>query len=432
MKTKRIVLLLLPFSFILSSAGDATFVVNGGNGSSYGAPKAVAPSESRQLLFEDRVAYQRAIEEVYWRHRIWPKGRPDPKPALDAVMSQATIEQKVQDYLRDSEFLEAEWQQPLTPEQLQAEMDRMAQHTKAPEVLRELFAALGNDPFVIAECLARPVPVERLQFAAVEERKALLESWSVRAQERMPDVVAAANANYTLPAIPDQPSECIDDTWTATSTTNAPSIRSEHTAVWTGTEMIVWGGIDSSGNKNTGGRYSPSTDSWTATSTTNAPTVRSEHSAAWAGSEMIVWGGFDGLNRLNTGGRYNPGTDSWTASSTTNAPTARNKHTAVWTGSEMIVWGGNVAFSDEVNTVGRYNPGTDSWTATSNTNAPTARSEHSAVWTDSEMIVWGDLITTFSTLAGHTTPVPILGGPPARPTHLPPDPSTRQSGLAVK
>jgi N-acetylneuraminic acid mutarotase len=147
---------------------------------------------------------------------------------------------------------------------------------------------------------------------------------------------------------------------------------------------------------------------------------------------MIVWGGFDGLNRLNTGGRYNPGTDSWTASSTTNAPTARNKHTAVWTGSEMIVWGGNVAFSDEVNTVGRYNPGTDSWTATSNTNAPTARSEHSAVWTDSEMIVWGDLITTFSTLAGHTTPVPILGGPPARPTHLPPDPSTRQSGLAVK
>ena len=36
-------------------------------------------------------------------------------------------------------------------------MDRMAQHTNQPEVLREVFAALGNDPFVIAECLARPV-----------------------------------------------------------------------------------------------------------------------------------------------------------------------------------------------------------------------------------------------------------------------------------
>ncbi len=38
----------------------------------------------------------------------------------------------------------------------------MASHTKQPEVLRELFEALGNDPFVIAECLARPVLTERL------------------------------------------------------------------------------------------------------------------------------------------------------------------------------------------------------------------------------------------------------------------------------
>src|SRR5262249_37752706 len=35
---------------------------------------------NRSLSYEDRVAYQRAIEEVYWRHRIWPKERPDPKP----------------------------------------------------------------------------------------------------------------------------------------------------------------------------------------------------------------------------------------------------------------------------------------------------------------------------------------------------------------
>src|SRR6476619_3987493 len=118
------------------------------------------------LTFAERVAYQRAIEEVYLRHRIWPKERPDPKPSLDAVMPPATIEQKVQDYLRNSELLEEEWQKPISPEQLQAEMERMAQHSKQPEVLRELFAALGNDPFVIAECLARPVLSERLQFAA--------------------------------------------------------------------------------------------------------------------------------------------------------------------------------------------------------------------------------------------------------------------------
>ena len=43
---------------------------------------------------------------------------------------------------------------------------------------------------------------------------------------------------------------------------------------------------------NTGGRYNPGTDSWTATSTTNAPTARHCHTAVWTGSEMIVWGGY--------------------------------------------------------------------------------------------------------------------------------------------
>src|SRR6266404_5542859 len=116
----------------------------------------------RTLTFAERVSYQRAIEEVYWRHRIWPKERPDAKPPLDAVMSQAQLERKVHDYLRNSQALEDYWQRPLTAEQLQAEMERMAQNTKQPEVLKELFDALGNDPFVIAECLAGPALANRL------------------------------------------------------------------------------------------------------------------------------------------------------------------------------------------------------------------------------------------------------------------------------
>ena len=77
-------------------------------------------------------------------------------------MSQAQIERKVEDYLRNSQALEDYWQQPITPKQLQTEMDRMANHTKRPGVLRELFAALGNDPYIIAECLARPLLADRL------------------------------------------------------------------------------------------------------------------------------------------------------------------------------------------------------------------------------------------------------------------------------
>ena len=49
----------------------------------------------RTLTFAERVAYQRAIEEVYWHHRIWPKENPKPKPPLDAVISHAQLEEKV-------------------------------------------------------------------------------------------------------------------------------------------------------------------------------------------------------------------------------------------------------------------------------------------------------------------------------------------------
>ena len=93
---------------------------------------------------------------------VWPKENSKPKPSLDEVMSAQQIEKKVEDYLRDSQALEDYWQRPITPDQLQAEMERIASHTKQPEVLREIFAALGNDPLVIAECLARPVLAERL------------------------------------------------------------------------------------------------------------------------------------------------------------------------------------------------------------------------------------------------------------------------------
>ena len=427
----------------------------------------------RTLTFAQRVAYQRAIEEVYWRHRIWPKERPDPKPSVDAVMSQAQLEKKIADYLRKSQALEDYWQRPITAEQLQAEMDRMAQHTKQPEVLRELFDTLGNDPFLIAECLARPALAERLlanwytyNQTLYEKKlgknnvswlKEPLESWLATAEAQVRDTIAAPVRNYRLPQRLEGDGGCIDDTWTATasppdgrynhtavwtgteiiiwgggafgmntggrynpstdtwintSTTNAPSARTHHTAVWTGTEMIVWGG---NSGTNTGGRYNPGTDSWTATSTTNAPTTRIGHAAVWTGTEMVVWGGWDGIPpSFDTGGRYNPNTDTWTATSTTNAPTGRRDFTATWTGSEIIVWGGANDYTG-LNTGGRYNPVTNSWMAMSTTNAPAARWAHTAVWTGSEMIIWGGTVgcCDYFNTGGNTIPTRTVGWPPA-------------------
>ena len=76
---------------------------------------AKSPSQPRAFSFAERVAYQQAIEDVYWRHRIWPRNggeNPDPKPALDAVMSQTQLENKVAGYLRDSLSLQDYWQGP--------------------------------------------------------------------------------------------------------------------------------------------------------------------------------------------------------------------------------------------------------------------------------------------------------------------------------
>ena len=365
--------------------------------------KAPAKSEQRSLTFAQRVAYQRAMEEVYWQHRIWPQANAIPKPSLDKVMSQTQIEKKVEDYLRDSRALEDYWQRPITPGQLQAEMERIASHTKQPGVLRELFDALGNDPFVIAECVARPVLTERLvtelnnedrvNLARIAWREQPSQPWVAKTETQVPVTMATVSADYTLPAISGQsdswsPSvNCTNNTWTATSTAGAPAAREHHTAVWTGSEMIVWGGWGSGPGPvlNTGGRYNPTTDSWAATSTINAPHARTDHTAVWTGTEMIIWGG--GLTPLNTGGRYNPSTNSWRSTSTMNAPDGRYWHTAVWTGHVMIVWGGNNG--GYLNSGGRYNPVTNSWTATSTFNIPAVRGFHTAVWTGNEMIIWG-------------------------------------------
>jgi N-acetylneuraminic acid mutarotase len=359
------------------------------------SPEPRETGSGRTLSSAERVAYQYAIEEIYWRHRIWPKDSPGPKPPLDAVISRGQIEKKVTGYLRKSQLVADERGRPITPSELQAEMDRMATHTKQPEVLRELFAVLGNDPFVIAECLAQPILAERLAAGPIVAADVSPAPSSLSAGDRAPStgnrigvMANLGNAQYKLPEIP-VGAECTDDMWTATSTVNPPDAREGSTAVWTGSEMMVWGGYDGSSDVNTGGRYDPATDSWMSTSISNAPIGRWLHTAVWTGSEIIIWGGGDGTHFLNTGGRYDPTDDSWTSTSTANAPPARARHTAVWTGSEMVVWGGYDYDHGNFNTGGRYDPNTDTWTATSTINAPEARWYHTVEWTGSEMIVWG-------------------------------------------
>src|SRR5438128_6965496 len=113
------------------------------------------------LSFEERVAGQRVIEEVYWRHRTSANST-SAKPPLSQVLPEAALREKVTDALRMSNALDLLWHEKITGEQLEAEIDRMAAASKQPGMLREIWAALGNDPHLIAECLARPLLADRM------------------------------------------------------------------------------------------------------------------------------------------------------------------------------------------------------------------------------------------------------------------------------
>src|SRR2546427_506379 len=77
-----------------------------------------------------------------------------------------------------------------------------------------------------------------------------------------------------------------DDTWENEGLDDPPVQSDGHVALWTGNEMLIWGGI-----QNSPARYDPLTDTWSRLSTKNAPPGGWSPRAVWTGSEMIVWGG---------------------------------------------------------------------------------------------------------------------------------------------
>lgn len=179
------------------------------------------------------------------------------------------------------------------------------------------------------------------------------------------------------------------DPWEPTPEAQAPEGRAAHVAVWTGTRMVVWGGAHGSCTGcelDSGGVFDPVSLAWTATSKVAAPSPRKSATAVWTGTEMLVWGGLGGGSALNTGARFDPTTNKWIAMSVTDAPGPRYAHTAVWTGNEMIVWGGTDG-TDSLGSGGRYDPKTDKWTPLGSPGG--GRRYHSAVWTGSEMWVYG-------------------------------------------
>jgi N-acetylneuraminic acid mutarotase len=174
------------------------------------------------------------------------------------------------------------------------------------------------------------------------------------------------------------------DTWTQLGMEGLPLGRGSFAWSWSGEELLVWGGVTSqivgTGILGEGARYSPEARHWTAMSDQGAPTPRFGSSAVWTGKLFIVWGGNGSANATRTGAAYDPAQDLWTPVPTATDLPAMRLHTAVWTGTEMIVWNGHGA---------AYNPDTGAWRIISDQHGLRERTLHTAIWTGSRMIIFG-------------------------------------------
>lgn len=118
-------------------------------------------STTDQLSFEERVFFQAALEKVYWRHKVMKLAQEGEGKEFEAEIPLEAIVQKVEDYVRKSQLLEAYWNKPVTGQMLQDEIERLSSQPDETGLMKELFSTLNNSAYLVAECLARPSLVER-------------------------------------------------------------------------------------------------------------------------------------------------------------------------------------------------------------------------------------------------------------------------------
>lgn len=144
--------------------------------------------------------------------------------------------------------------------------------------------------------------------------------------------------------------------WEDVSDINEPTPRRFFSKIWAGApvnKMIIWGGQDipllqnswSNAALSDGGMFDPYTNTWTSMSQPISAIIspRQLHSAVWTGNEMIIWGGgTGGMLSSNQGYIYNIATDTWSLLCVQNQPSISQRSWVgfdVWTGDKLIIWG---------------------------------------------------------------------------------------------
>lgn len=195
----------------------------------------------------------------------------------------------------------------------------------------------------------------------------------------------------------DPSSSPIADAWRGvkegtTQLSPPPTIRDGDVRVWTGAQLIVWGG-----NKSRAGDPPHANDGWALDARTRdwaeieaSPlSSRSWSGAAWTGNELVIWGGasgsWPGESPLGDGAAYDPDADTWRllppAPIPANAPLV-----SAWTGSEVIFWGS--VQGEGFGFGAAYDPAADTWRRIADPAGPMTDSVTSA-WAGNELIVVG-------------------------------------------
>lgn len=213
---------------------------------------------------------------------------------------------------------------------------------------------------------------------------------------------ATKQVNNTINISVDPPS--VKGALTLLNSAGAPLPRLGHSAVWTGQEMIIWGGYN---DQNTGVKvlhangaaYNPKTDTWRMISSLGSPGARSDHKAVWTGKYMVIVG--QDVNVLPgkpvDGGVYDPVTDTWKTISPNSAPEARSYYAVVAVDSMVAVWGGNIQNGKVVplSSGGLFDPEANTWTPMNETGAPSPPAGHQEAFdANGSMLVFGGLDST--------------------------------------
>jgi hypothetical protein len=163
--------------------------------------------------------------------------------------------------------------------------------------------------------------------------------------------------------------------------------------VWTGKEMIVWGGVTRAKRieaADDGGAYDPATDSWRTLAPAPSGVLGDVGSAAaWTGKVAVFWAG-NSPDGPVAGGIYDPRRDSWAR--LPDGPLGpREGYASVWTGKELLIMAGTSgdAYASPVGS--GIDPRTRSWRLLSGLNRYPGMLVNGAVWEGHEVFLAGTL-----------------------------------------